>query len=557
MKTAVIIEARMESSRLPGKVMLPIYNKPAIGHLIERVKNVRNIDEIIVATTVNKLDDELCEYLEKNNIKYFRGSEDDVLDRVVKTAIHYNIDTVVEITGDCQLTDFRYIDEVIEFYNKNQYDLVSNTYPNRNLPIGLDVFVISTKLLSSVNKNDKDPMTHEHVCYGIFSKPEKYKLGFYQNNKEINYPHYHWTLDTIDDYKFLKRVYSELYPIKKNFVTEDILNLLKAKKEIVKINENVQQKTLEDKVYNVAIIGTGKISFEFDDPNSTTSKSHYGAIKQNPYLNLVAICDISKLKVEKIKKKYNLKSNIYTNYKQMLKDEKIDILIVSTPKEARTIEMAKIIKKSSVKVVLIEKPISITLNNSLEFIRQLKDKNIYINYTREFMPEYEILKLILETKEIQFINAVYSKGYINNGSHLIDLFSYFFGIPNNIVINESKKSYLNDKTYNFDIFYNNFKVNVNALDYELYNHIEVDIFTTDGRIRIIDSLGIIEYYEINEDKVYNGYKRLKLNRLQTIDRENIFKRVYAKILSNLQAPNSFIQDINRIEKIQEYIYMER
>lgn len=555
MKTAVIIEARMESSRLPGKVLLPIIDKPAIGHLIERIKNVKNIDDIIVSTTVNKLDDELCMYLDIINIKYFRGSEDDVLDRVVKTADYYNIDILVEVTGDCQLTDYRYIEEVVDFYNKNNYDLVSNTYPERNLPIGLDVFVVSSELLKKINSEDKNPLTHEHLCYGIFSKPNIYSLGFFQNNIKVNHPNYHWTLDTIDDYKFIREIYKNLYLKNKNFITEDIINLLQSKPEILKINENVKQKSLDNKIYNVGIIGSGKIAFEFDAPESNTSKSHYGGIKQNPYLKLTAISDISESKLNNIKSKYNLEEvNAYKSYEEMIKNEKIDIIVISTDKNSRTVEMAQLIAQSDINTVIIEKPISDRLENVNKILDILDEKNVYVDYIREFMPEYEIMKLIIENKKVQTVNCVYSKGYQNNGSHVIDFFSYIFDLPNDIEILNYSKPFNEDKTYSFRMIYDKFVVNVSALDYENYDHLEFDIFFDDERIRIMDSLGKIEYYKVDSDLIYKNYKRLNLYRIQSIDRENIFKRVYAKIVSNLQSPGSFVQNKVRIKEIQKFIY---
>ena len=149
-----IIEARFGSTRLPGKVMLKVNNQPLIFQLIKRLKFVKNLDQIIVATTLNKKDDVICDFLKKNKIKFFRGSEDNVVDRVLNAAKKFKIKNIVQITGDCPLIDPYIVSQVIETFKSNNFDFVSNANI-RTYPDGMDVSIFSTKNLNKLSKLTK------------------------------------------------------------------------------------------------------------------------------------------------------------------------------------------------------------------------------------------------------------------------------------------------------------------------------------------------------------------------------------------------------------------
>ena len=153
-KVSAIIEARMSSSRLPGKVMMPICQIPSIHYLINRLKFVNELDDIIVATTTNKNDDILVKYLKKMNLKYFRGSEENVLDRVYKTAKHFHVKIIAQITGDCPIIDPRLISQAINTYLNNKADYVSNS-TIRSLSGWNGCSYFSTASLAKVRLNTK------------------------------------------------------------------------------------------------------------------------------------------------------------------------------------------------------------------------------------------------------------------------------------------------------------------------------------------------------------------------------------------------------------------
>ena len=213
-KIVATIEARMASSRLPGKVLLDLVGKPVLWHLCERLKQVPSIDSIIIATTENPAEDPIVEFAKNNNIACFRGSENDVLKRVLDTASSVNADLIVEITGDCPLLDPNIIEQAIQTYlelsNKEGVDYVSNVL-KKGYPLGLAVQVFSYELLKEVDMKTNDSEDREHVSLYIYKEKGRYKTHHLECPDWLYYPEWRWTLDYKEDYTFLKKVYSDLY----------------------------------------------------------------------------------------------------------------------------------------------------------------------------------------------------------------------------------------------------------------------------------------------------------------------------------------------------------
>jgi spore coat polysaccharide biosynthesis protein SpsF len=233
-KTVAIIQARMGSTRLPGKVLKPILNKPLLWHLINRLQRCSTIDQIVVATTTDESDSKIIEFCKENAINYFSGSENDVLDRYYQAAKSFNADSIVRITADCPVIDPQIVDEVIHEYIVKKHDVcgLSGEFPD-----GLDVTVFSFKTLEDTWRNAKLPSEREHVCPYMSKHPEKFKLGEYV--KFDNLGHHRWTVDEVQDLQFIREVFSRLYEPGEIFLTEDILNLLEREPELSKINEGI------------------------------------------------------------------------------------------------------------------------------------------------------------------------------------------------------------------------------------------------------------------------------------------------------------------------------
>jgi spore coat polysaccharide biosynthesis protein SpsF len=241
MKTAAIIEARMASTRLPGKILLPVLGKPLLELLVERLQWAHRLDQIIVATTDKPSDDVLEDFALRLGIGLFRGSEDDVLDRVLRAAEQYKVKIIVEVTGDCPLIDPLIVDRVVEAYQNNRVDYVSNVL-KRTYPRGLDVQVFSTALLKKVAGLTRDPVDHEHVSLYIYSHPESFTLMNVDSGLAEKYREVRLTVDTKEDFNLIREIFERLYGKNPKFGLSEVLRLRDQNPELQKINSHIQQK---------------------------------------------------------------------------------------------------------------------------------------------------------------------------------------------------------------------------------------------------------------------------------------------------------------------------
>ena len=239
-KVNAIIEARMGSIRLPGKTMLPIVGKPSIELLIERLRLARKINTIILATTINPEDDVIESFCIRNQVVCFRGYSSDVLGRVYNAAKKYETDVVVEVTGDCPLLDPRLIDDCIDLFAKSDYDYLSN-FIEQSYPAGIDVQIFSFSALEEINRLAKAEKFREHVTLYILKHPEKYRMHNITAPPELYYPDWHLELDEQNDYELIKKIYENIYYRNQAFTTTDVINLLKANPDWIKINADIDR----------------------------------------------------------------------------------------------------------------------------------------------------------------------------------------------------------------------------------------------------------------------------------------------------------------------------
>ncbi|HHV28939.1 cytidylyltransferase domain-containing protein [Acetivibrio mesophilus] len=245
MKIGAIVQTRMGSTRLPGKVMLDLCGKPVIDHVIDRLKQSKLLNEIIIATTALEADRVIVDQAKKNKVKWFCGSEDDVLSRYYYAAKENNLDTVVRITSDCPLIDPVLLDKIVEFYISNNYTLVTNAGNNltqRTFPRGLDVEVFSFRVLEDAFYNATKSHQREHVTPYMY---ESYGKDIYYYKNDMDYSNLRWTLDTNEDFELIAIVYDKLYDrYDGKFGFEEVLDLMKMNPELCRINANVEQKKL-------------------------------------------------------------------------------------------------------------------------------------------------------------------------------------------------------------------------------------------------------------------------------------------------------------------------
>lgn len=242
MKTVAIIEARMKSTRLPGKNLRPILGKPMLERLVERLKQAKTLDGIVIATTIDSSDDAIETLAGQLGVECFRGSMDDVLERVLHAAQSVQADVIVEITGDCPFTDPRMVDQFVGHYLASDFDYVGNIRPS-TYPVGFAVQVFSTRVLEEVASLTQDPADHEHVSLYIYEHPERYRLGNIESGLAEKCHAYRLTVDTPEDFSLTSAVFEALYPGNSGFGLADILAFLDARPELLELNRGVKQKS--------------------------------------------------------------------------------------------------------------------------------------------------------------------------------------------------------------------------------------------------------------------------------------------------------------------------
>ncbi len=233
-----IIQARISSTRLPGKMLADIEGKSLLLHVIERVRKSKKIDAIIVATTDKKADKKIIEISKKAGVKTFAGSETDVLDRYYQSAKKFSSEVIVRVTADDPFKDPEIIDELVGVFlnNKSKFDYVSNTI-KPTYPEGLDIEVFSFVALKKAWKESKKSFQREHVTPYIWQNPKKFNVKNISFKKDLS--HLRWTIDHPQDLQFAREIYKRLYAIKPIFLMQDILGVLKKEPHLVKINQGM------------------------------------------------------------------------------------------------------------------------------------------------------------------------------------------------------------------------------------------------------------------------------------------------------------------------------
>jgi len=242
-KIVATIEARMESSRLPGKTLAPILGRPMLEMLIERLQRAQRLDEVVVATTDHPADEAIEQLARKLHVGCFPGSSDDVLDRVLRAGQMYHADLLVEMTGDCPLLDPQVVDEAIAIFLAGNFDYVSNCV-QRTYPRGLDTQVYPMKVLAEVDKITQDPADRENVSLYIYEHPQKYRLGRLLAAPKIARPDLRLTVDTQADLDLVRVIYERLYPRNPAFSIFDVVRLLEEEPGLAEINRNIEQKAV-------------------------------------------------------------------------------------------------------------------------------------------------------------------------------------------------------------------------------------------------------------------------------------------------------------------------
>ncbi|MBN1353834.1 MAG: glycosyltransferase family protein [Candidatus Omnitrophica bacterium] len=243
-KIDISIRARMGSSRLPGKVLKEVNGRAMLEIMLERVRRSEYFDDLVVATSLESRDDAIVELCKKNAVRYFRGSEDDVLERVYLAHKELSSDIVVSICGDCPLTDPEIIDNVILSYLANEpCDYATNLYP-KLYPKGMELEVFPFRILEHTEKHGKTPEDRECVTHFFRSRPDMFKHIYVAAPPNLTFPDLTVLLDEEDDLKLISEIIKNLYPKKNHFTCRDIIEFIKLNSSLLELNKNVKRKII-------------------------------------------------------------------------------------------------------------------------------------------------------------------------------------------------------------------------------------------------------------------------------------------------------------------------
>jgi len=237
LKVVAILQARMGSRRLPGKVLADIVGHPMLWHIVSRVHAMRRLEQVVVATSDQPSDDAIAMYCAKSGFECFRGSVSDVLDRYYNAAKHYGADIIVRITADCPLIDPGVIDKVLDVYLEGNYDYVSNTL-RCTYPDGLDVEVFSFDALQRAFQEARAPIDREHVTPHIWTSG-RYRVCNVESDVDLSPRNLRWTVDEPADLEFVRNVYAYLWSERQLFGLADVLQLLDQKPELTEMNRGI------------------------------------------------------------------------------------------------------------------------------------------------------------------------------------------------------------------------------------------------------------------------------------------------------------------------------
>lgn len=257
MATVAIIQARMGSTRLPGKVLKIILEKPMLWHIVDRVSKAEGVDDVVVATSDLPADEKVRHFCSDNGITCFAGNESDVLDRFYRAAQAANADTIIRITGDCPFADPMIIGKLIRQYRSGEYDHTGVAtgagalyLEQGRFPDGLDAECFSFAALEKAWKEAVDGSDREHVTPYIWRNKDIFRIGSLMC-EQGDYSHLRWTVDNETDFVLVTKIYEALHAEDHIFLMDDVLRLLKSRPDLLELNSDFIGKEEYEKIWQV------------------------------------------------------------------------------------------------------------------------------------------------------------------------------------------------------------------------------------------------------------------------------------------------------------------
>ena len=234
----------MAATRLPGKVMLPLAGAPNLERIVERVRQAKRLDDVVVATTVAPADRVIVDLCGRIGCRVHRGSVEDITQRLLEAS--QGADIVIQITGDCPLIDPGHIDRTVRLLVDEDADYAANNLKGCTFPLGFDVRAFTTDALRRAAAMSDDPIDRVHGSYFIHRNPALFRLVGWQAPRELDWPELRLTVDEPADYELVRRVFETLYPQRPDFDAADVVELMRQRPDWVQINSTVRQKAVAE-----------------------------------------------------------------------------------------------------------------------------------------------------------------------------------------------------------------------------------------------------------------------------------------------------------------------
>ncbi len=482
-----VIVARMKSSRLPGKSMVEIAGRPSLEWMLRRLGASRHIQRFVFATTTDPADEAIAELAARFGHRCFRGSEEDVLGRVYAAAMDAGLDIIVHVTGDCPLVDVEIADAVVDLYLAERPDyvrLVRGAYPP-----GLDVEVFSTEVLGRVESSFADPWIREHVTVPFYTMPDRFRALELPLPPELRKPEYRLCIDTPEDYALVKEVFARLLPVRENFSVRDIVRLLDSRPDLVALNAKVKGTK-----YPCGVIGLGNVGALYDAQGARDDRvqTHARAYLRYGKTQLAAACDPDPVRREDFIARWKME-RVYATAAEMFSNEDLAIVSIATPPETHA-DLCIEAVEAGVKAILCEKPFVCDAEQGRRVLRVCEEHGVLlaVNHWRRWTVLYQAMRDFLQAGRLGTIQSVrchYTKGAMNNGTHVVDLLRMLFGEVESVRATESIRLDTGaDDLGGVLQMRAGFPAHLTFSDYHAYSCFELDVIGTSGRLRIADDI---------------------------------------------------------------------
>lgn len=481
----VVIVARMNSSRLPGKSMTEFAGRSSLEWIVRRLSLSRYIEKFVFATTTNPSDDVIATLAARLGHRCFRGSEEDVLGRVTGAARSAGLDIVVHVTGDCPLVDARLADACIERYLAETADYVRLDLDA--FPPGLDVEVFGMGALARVESSFSDPWIREHVTVPFYTMPERFAALTLAAPPELQRNHYRICVDTEEDRAVVSEIFANLVQVRELFSARDIVQLLDSRPDLVAMNA----KNKETK-YSCGVIGLGAVGslYERQPFAAERVQTHARAYQRYGRTRLAAGCDIDPQRRKQFASDWKIEK-VHATSAEMFADHKLDIVSIATPPETHG-DLCLEAVAAGVRAILCEKPFVIDVSQGREVIQACRNRGVLlaVNFQRRWSRQYRALRDFVAEGglgDVQVARLHYTKGAVNCGSHGVDLLRFLFGEVDSVIATESIRTDIGDDDIGGALrMESGLAVHLTVSDYRAHFCFELDVIGTRARVRMTD-----------------------------------------------------------------------